>query len=127
LNILLTDSIHLIKDKNENYYTPSIYNKEFLGRYISIFGKISIAAKTNEIISKEIDFKKYIKIDTSNVDIIELPWSKGFIGILKNIIPIFIIFRKYRKKFDGYIFRLAQAESYLAYFFIRKKKKSLPC
>lgn len=122
IKILLTDSIHLIKTAEGNYYTPSIYSREFLYRYTKVYDELWIAAKTKKI-KNGFDPSKYISIDTDLVKIIELPWYKGFLGMIFKLIPIMIIFLRLRKKFDGYIFRIAQMESYLAFLFLNKKKK----
>ena len=120
--ILLTANFHLIKTLDGEFFSPAIYDMTFFNRYINVFGELWIFAKTKKVKSVQNELSDYFKIDTKTLNIIELPWYQGSIGFLINFIPMVVKISKYRKRFDGYILRVAQLESYLVYFILGLKK-----
>lgn len=118
MKILLVDSIHLYKNENGQYFTPSIYNSVFLNRYYNVFGKFSIIAKTKKSDLNSLNINDLILIDSNLVNVIELPFYKGIFGLFSNWISISTLLLKYMNQFDGFIFRIAQIESYMVYLIL---------
>jgi glycosyltransferase involved in cell wall biosynthesis len=118
LNVCLTDSIHLYRDEDGKIYTPAIYSNVFFERYYNVFGRITLLAKVQPLLNKDNNF---FIINPKYIELIELPNYRGFFSLMLSIPKIYLSSRKCKFVFNGFIFRMAQIESYLAFFFYRKK------
>ena len=112
---MLTDNFHILKSSDGRFFSPAVVDVVFFRRYINIFGEIWILAKVRKFKAKEPNYSNYIELNCEKLNIIELPWYEGLLGLFFKMSSITLILSKYRKKFDGYILRVAQLESYLAY------------
>lgn len=120
MKLLLVDNVYLYKTPDGKYYTPSIYNKDFFQRYLNVFSSVRLVAKTQHVPS--INTKDYIHIDFPNVEVHELTWYRGFNDFLRKLIPLSIQAVKSRKGCSCTIYRVAQLESFLVYFFSARKR-----
>ncbi|NLJ64606.1 MAG: glycosyltransferase family 4 protein [Christensenellaceae bacterium] len=119
MKLLLVDNAHLFKDVSGCYYTPSIYNDDFFQRYLSVFDSVRFVAKVRKV--NEVDCQKMLKITDSRVEILELPWFRGFSGLIKTFPKLFGIFRNCAQGCDCAIFRIAQVESILAFLLMKRR------
>lgn len=116
---LIVDAAHLFKDKEGNYFAPTIYDNAFLARYLEVFDTIKFMGKVREM--QETDESRYIKIDTPKVEICELPWYQGLKQLFIKLPLVIKACSTATKECDCYILRALQIESILVYF-LRDKK-----
>ena len=103
MKVLVTGSVHLYKDKAGNFYSPTVYNYDFLKRYLAVFDEVMLMGKVKPDAYKS--ERKMQKVSGKGVTIIELPeleeWQRRYCGLrelcgkrAKEVIAIFFGFRK---------------------------------
>ena len=120
MKVLVTGSVHLYKDKAGNFYSPTVYNYDFLKRYLAVFDEVMLMGKVKPDAYKS--EMKMQKVSGKGVTIIELPWYRGIRGMAKKILRLAGIMREEGKRSDCYIFRIAQIESFLMYMFRKRNR-----
>lgn len=118
INVLLVDSQHLFKDEDGYYYAQKIFND--FGRYLQAFDRMKVACKVRHI-SKN-DAERLLKIDTSKIEICEIPWYQGLKQMSFKLPSLIRAYKNMVKDCDCYILRVLQIESIFVYFFRNKKK-----
>jgi glycosyltransferase involved in cell wall biosynthesis len=119
MKLLLVDNIHIYKTE-DGYYTPSIYGEYFFNRYLKVFSKVRVIAKTRKATISEV--KNFIKIDLETLEIFELPWYQGSKGLIMKMPKLIVKYFQASKGCDRYIFRMSQIESIMTYVFRKRKK-----
>lgn len=120
MKLLLVANAHLYKDSEGNYYSPSVYNYNFLKRYLNVFDEIKFMGKILPI--KDFDKDRCEVLSGEGVEVCEIPWYKGVKGIILRAYKIFPIFRNSYNDCDCIIYRMTQMESMLVYLFGGKHK-----
>jgi len=118
MRVLVTDNAHIYKNKKGEYFTPSIYGEYFFNRYLNVFEEVRFLCKTKYI--ENLDTSELIKINCKNLEIFEIPWYQGSLGLIKNIIKILKKIKYASIGCNCCIFRVAQIESFLAYQLMEK-------
>lgn len=119
MKALVIDNIIFYKNlKTGEYYSPGIYSDQFFKRYLKVFDKIKIVAKIKETTN----YNKMEKIDTSKVEIVELPGYKGLKEMFCNLPTIIKKFYKIEEDCNCSILRVVQLESIFAVVFGRLRK-----
>lgn len=116
MKALIVDNIILYKCLGK-YYAPSIYNNQFFERYLSHFTTIRVVAKVYR--EDKIDFYKYIPLDTSRIEVIEIPPYRGIKALLKVIGKVAGKYHKIGDGCDCAIMKVVQLESIFAVLFGR--------
>jgi len=119
MKVLLVGNIHLVKNKEGDYYSPSIYSYDFLKRYLNVFDEVRLIGKVKAV--DEIDKSKLNLVSGAHVEILELPWYQGARQMVFTFGKCLPVYKKACKQCDCYIFRVAQVESFFTYYFGRKK------
>lgn len=119
MKVLVTCNAHLFKTPDGKYYTPSIYNYDFFQRYLNVFDKVRFVSKTKHV--ESIDVSKFLLVSREGLEIYELPWYQGLMGMLKNTFKLIARYRNAGEGCDCSIFRVAQIESYLSYMLWKRK------
>lgn len=118
MKCIVVDNIILYKTSKGDYFAPSIYNYAFFGRYLKVFDKVKILAK----VKVTDDVEGLNKVSGEGLEIIDLPWYRGFRNMLKLFPQLLRIYRNVANDCDCGIYRLAQFESFMVYIFSRKRK-----
>ncbi len=113
MKILVVGNVLLYKDENGDYYSPGIYNNDFLKRYTENFSEVYFSAKVNK--DNKFDKDNYIKLNQEKINIVELPWYRGLKGFFKNYFRMRKIFKKYLKKVDLALYRVVQLEPIVSF------------
>lgn len=119
MRVLVVDNVHLYKDKEGQFYSPSIYNYNFLKRYLNAFEEVRFVGKVQHV--DDIDKNKFNLVSGDGVEIMEIPWYQGMKQLLKKLPQVIKAYRQFGIGCDCYIFRVAQIESFFAYIFSRKR------
>lgn len=120
MKVIVVDNIHLYKDECGNYYAPSIYSYDFFLRYLKVFDSVKVIAKVkDEVFDKE----KCNLVSGPGIEIIALPWYQGFRQMISKLPKLISIYRNVGQDADCYIYRIAQVESFFAFFFSFGLKK----
>ena len=119
MKLLLVDNVHLYRDRQGRYYSPSIYSYAFLQRYLTVFEEVRFIGKVRPL--NEADKTGYLLVSGAGVEIIELPWYQGMVQMLLKMPRLVPIYRKASKGCDCCIYRIAQVESFLAYLFRKRR------
>lgn len=120
MRVFVVDNVHIVKDRNAVYYSPSIYNYSFLERYLKVFDEVRFIGKVKYV--DEVDSTKYNILSGKHVEIVELPWYQGLFQMLQMLPSLISIYKKSCEGCDCYIYRVAQMESFFAYLFRDRKK-----
>lgn len=120
MKLLLVDNVHMYKTPDGVYYTPSIYGDSFFQRYLNIFSEVRFVAKTKYV--DHIDSNRYIRISSPNVEIYELTWYRGLKEFFKKSPQLIKQAMSAKEGCACVIYRVAQFESFLVYFFSMCKK-----
>ena len=121
MKVLVVDNVHLIKDEEGEFYSPSIYSYNFFHRYLEVFDEVRIVGKLIE--THSYDISKLNKISGPGIEVVTLPWYKGLKQGLKKMPELIPIYRNICQDCDCYVFRMAQIESLMAYFIGKTGKK----
>jgi len=113
MKLLVVDNVHMYKTPNGEYYTPSIYNREFFQRYLNVFSAVRLVAKTKCV--QELNENEYIHVNFPNVEIYELPWFHGLREFLRQSPILIKAARKAKIGCNCIIYRVAQLESFLVF------------
>lgn len=119
MKVFVIDNVHITKDKNGVYYSPTIYDYSFLQRYLTVFDEVKFIGKVKY---EEVVGPNYRVLSGSNVEIVELPWYQGIKQMILNFPKILRVYKEQGKECDCYIFRVAQIESFFMYIFGRNRK-----
>ncbi len=120
MKIAVVDNVHLIKDKEGHYYSQTVYSYEFLKRYLNVFDEVRFIGKIREVECVE---KEYKRVDGPNVEIVPLPWYQGIMQMIRKFPALIKIYKHLLDGCDCSILRIAQVESFFAYFFGKVKNK----
>lgn len=115
MKVLLIGNANFYKDKNGDYYTPSVYDKTFFDRYLSVFDDVKFLAKTKR--TDDFDKSSMIKVDFEHVEIAELAWYKGPREMLGVFGRLKKVYKTVLAGCDCCILRIAQIESVMAYIY----------
>lgn len=121
MNIFVVGNSHLYKDENGDYYAPSVYNYDFLKRYLNVFDEVKFIGKVRNI--KKENTSNYNLVSGQGVCIVELPWYQGGKQMLKKLPEILKVYWNAGKNVDCFAFRIAQMESFFTYFIGRRRKQ----
>lgn len=121
MKVFVVDNVHMIKDLEGNYYSPSIYDYNFLKRYLKVFDEVQFIGKVKKVV--DLDREKYNLLTGEGVSIIELPWYQGFKQMLKKMPELLKIYKESCQNCDCIIFRVAQMESFFVYILGKRKKQ----
>lgn len=119
MKLLLVDNVHLYKDWKGNYYATSIYSYKFLQRYLKVFDEVRFMGKVRRL--EESDESTYLLVSGQGVEILEIPWYQGMRQMLQQVKKIFPVYQQSAEECDCCIYRIAQVESFIAYFFRKRK------
>lgn len=123
MKILLVDNVHIFKDENGNYFSPSIYDEEFFQRYLNVFDDLRMVAKVKQIRNE--DAENLIQICDKRIEVYEIPWYHGLKELIKKLFPVINAYRKASIGCDCSILRVAQIESFFAFLFSDCRNKPL--
>lgn len=119
MKVLIADNVHLVRTKDGEYYSPSIYSYDFFKRYLNVFDKVKCMGKTKYV--NDIDTGNYLKVSGSGIEIVELPWYQGMKAMFCLLPKLIKIYRHAADDCDCCIYRIAQVESFLLYMFTKRK------
>lgn len=119
MKVLVVDNVHLYRDQDGQYYSPSIYNYDFLKRYLNAFEEVRFVGKVQH--ADNINKDKFNVVSGPGVEIMEIPWYQGMKQMIKQLPQVLKAYRQFGKGCDCYVFRVAQIESFFAYLFSRKR------
>ncbi|MDE7446831.1 MAG: glycosyltransferase family 4 protein [Lachnospiraceae bacterium] len=119
MDVLLTGSVHLYKDSDGIFYSTTVYDYEFLERYLKVFDGVKLVGKVRMLDQKQ-DLSLKV-VSGPGVTIIEFPWYRGIKGMISKAPSLIRCMLKARSQCDCYIFRIAQIESFLMFLFRKRK------
>lgn len=119
MKVLVVDNIHLICNKNNEYYSSSIYSYDFYKRYLNVFDEVKVIGKTKHVDS--VNTTDYLKISGPRLEVLELPWYQGMRAMFRILPKLIRIYRHVADDCDCCILRIAQVESFLFYIFTKKR------
>lgn len=120
MRLLLVDNVYMYRTDEGVYYTPSIYNRDFFQRYLNVFDKVRLVAKTKHVDS--VDENKYIRVDFPNVEIYELVYYHGMKDFIGKLATLIRQASRAKAGCDCTIYRVAQLESFLVYGLSLRKR-----
>ena len=121
MKVFVVDNVHMIKDKDGRFYSPTIYDYAFLQRYLKAFDEVKFIGKVKH---EDVVGPNNKMLSGPNVEIVELPWYQGLGQMIRKFRKLRKIYREQSKDCDCYVFRVAQMESFFMYLF--RKNKSAP-
>lgn len=121
MKVAVIDNAHLKKTPDGKYYSTKIYSYDFFKRYLNVFENVRFVSKVEYVDSLEIE--KHLLVSGKNLEIYEIPYYKGFKQLLIRLPKVVYAYLNVFISCNCCIFRIAQIESYMAYFIGKKRCK----
>ena len=112
--VLVVTCAHMIKAKNGDYYTTSVYDHTFFERYLQVFDEVEVVARCQECDAMA---NGAMKVSGENVLVYELPEFKGLSGALKKFYVLKELAENAARESDCIVYRVPQMESYCIFLF----------
>ena len=107
--------------ENNNIFCDRVIDYGFLKRYLNVFEKVIVCGRCDSYN----DGKYKLKVNGPGVEFRPLPNFYGIKGLLKNILPLKVLFNKYINEVDAILYRVPTPLSIFTYKQVLKSNKVL--
>jgi len=114
MRVLVVTCAHMVKTKEDEYYTTTVYDYDFFKRYLQVFDEVKVVARCQK--SDKLD-SGAMKVSGEKVLVHELPEFKGLSGLLKKFCVLKKLAENAAQESDCIVYRVPQMESYYIFFF----------
>lgn len=117
MRVLVATDAHIFKTPDGKHWTPAIYDYTFWKRYLNIFKKVRIVARTKQI--DELP-KNVLAVDGPGVEVFPVPFYQGPKGLLKNYFQIHMSLKGVAEECDVAIFRMPSQTASMVLAHVKK-------
>lgn len=116
MNVVVTCEYRFFKTTDGRIWTANAFDSAFWQRYLSVFDKVIIVARAQEVDEPDSNWKR---VDSARISLVALPHYVGLAGLIKHVPRIITLLRSVLGDADAIIFRVPSQTAMLASLLIK--------